>query len=141
MSEIVADRRLYLSADKSKVVEDVDPAAAFLLAGEGAGVPAAEVARLRLELRDGRVVQALAEEPGGAHGEVAGEVEPALAPKFASDEAGELYAAGRLTPEQVAGVEPSSPDGLTTEDIQAGLDTKQEGVAPSRRRSGRRRKP
>lgn len=30
-----SDRRIWLTADKSKVVEDGDPAAAFLLVGEG----------------------------------------------------------------------------------------------------------
>lgn len=50
-----ADRRLYLTADKSRVVEHGDPDAAWLLAGVGGQIPPAEADRLGLEVRDGRV--------------------------------------------------------------------------------------
>ena len=36
-----ADRRLYLNADKTKVVEEGDPAARFLLVGKGQTLPSA----------------------------------------------------------------------------------------------------
>lgn len=65
---IVADRRLWLTADKARVVEDGDPAAAFLLASPGTEIPAGEVERLKLSAKDGKVVL-----PGG---EPAGEEKP-----------------------------------------------------------------
>jgi hypothetical protein len=40
-----------LTADREKVVEDGDPAAAFLLGGEGAEIPDDEAARLGLGKR------------------------------------------------------------------------------------------
>jgi len=55
---LVADRRLYLTADRTTVVEEGDPRAAFLLAGQGSEIPAAEVERLGLTVDgDGRVVE------------------------------------------------------------------------------------
>lgn len=35
----ISDRRLYLNADKSRVVEEGDPDASFLLVGEGGQLP------------------------------------------------------------------------------------------------------
>ena len=59
---LVADRRLFLTADESQMVEDGDPAGRFLLVGVGGTVPACEVARLGLRLdRAGCVTQAAAE--------------------------------------------------------------------------------
>jgi hypothetical protein len=52
---VIADRRLYLNADKSRIVEDGDPTAAFLLATPGTTIPAADVAALGLEVVDGKV--------------------------------------------------------------------------------------
>gem|GEM_PF-6332479 len=44
---MIADRRLWLTADRKRVVEDGDPAAAFLLAGcAGAVIDDAEADRL-----------------------------------------------------------------------------------------------
>lgn len=40
MSDRIAPRRLYLTADKSEVVGEGDERAAFLLAGEGCLIPA-----------------------------------------------------------------------------------------------------
>lgn len=40
MSDRIAPRRLYLTADKSEVVGEGDERAAFLLAGEGCQIPA-----------------------------------------------------------------------------------------------------
>jgi hypothetical protein len=51
-----ADRRLYLSAEKDRVVEEGDPASAYLLAPIGQEIPASEMVRLGLSLRDGRIV-------------------------------------------------------------------------------------
>lgn len=54
--KLTSDRRLYLTADKAKVVEEGDLSAAFLLIGKGHVIPAAEVERYGLAERDGRVV-------------------------------------------------------------------------------------
>lgn len=48
MGSVKADRHLYLTADRSEVVEAGDPRAAFLLAAEGHDVDAAEAERLGL---------------------------------------------------------------------------------------------
>jgi hypothetical protein len=56
--ELIADRRLYINAANTRLVEDGDPSAAFLLAGEGGRIAKGDVQRLGLELMDGRVVQA-----------------------------------------------------------------------------------
>lgn len=42
------DRKLWLTADREKVVEDGDPNAAFLLGNEGSEVPDDEAKRLGL---------------------------------------------------------------------------------------------
>lgn len=52
---LIADRRIWLTADRSAVVEDGDARAAFLLAGQGGEIPPAEVQRLNIGLVDGRV--------------------------------------------------------------------------------------
>lgn len=52
---LVADRRLYLTADKSQVVEAGDPAAAFLFTTPGYEIPVGEVERHGLALVDGRL--------------------------------------------------------------------------------------
>lgn len=70
---IVADRRLWLTADRSRVVEDGDPSAAFLLAAPGTEIPVDEAARLGLAEKDGKVVI-----PGGKKG---GEAKAAAAPE------------------------------------------------------------
>lgn len=44
----VATERVFLTADKERVVAADDPEAAFLLANEGSEIPAAEVERLGL---------------------------------------------------------------------------------------------
>ncbi|MGH2406180.1 MAG: hypothetical protein ACRDGN_17230 [bacterium] len=56
-SGLRADRRLWITAGGNKVVEDGDLAAAFLLAGEGATIPQADVDRLALALVHGKVQQ------------------------------------------------------------------------------------
>ena len=53
---LIADRRLLLSADKSRVVDEGDGSGAFLLAAVGRVIPVAEVKRLGLVVVDGRVV-------------------------------------------------------------------------------------
>lgn len=45
----VADRRLWLTADQESVVEDGDPAAAFLFVSEGDEVSAEDVERFGLK--------------------------------------------------------------------------------------------
>lgn len=42
----IADRRIWLTADKSKAVEDGDPASAFLLVAPGQGMARARAERL-----------------------------------------------------------------------------------------------
>lgn len=44
-----ADRRLYHNADRSRIVEEGDPDAAYLLVAEGAELPDAEAKRLGLD--------------------------------------------------------------------------------------------
>ena len=59
---LIADRRLLLSADQSRVVEENDVSGHFLLAAVGRTIPAKEVKRLGLSAdEDGRVVQFAAE--------------------------------------------------------------------------------
>lgn len=54
---LVADRRLFLAADRLTVVEADDLRAAFLLCGVGSEITGAEAQRLRLSLVGGCVVQ------------------------------------------------------------------------------------
>lgn len=54
---LIADRRLLLAADRETMVESNDPRGSYLLACEGGEIQAPEVARLRLAIADGRVVQ------------------------------------------------------------------------------------
>jgi hypothetical protein len=44
----ISDRRLFLTADKERVVEDGDPEACFLLVGQGCELPMAEAERYGL---------------------------------------------------------------------------------------------
>jgi hypothetical protein len=54
---LVADRRLLLTRDRLRVVEVGSSEAAELLAPAGTVIPQNEVARLRLAVVDGRIVQ------------------------------------------------------------------------------------
>lgn len=45
----ISDRRLYLNADRSAVVEEGDPAAAYLLVGQGGEVPTAVASKYGLK--------------------------------------------------------------------------------------------
>lgn len=56
MPAYVADRRLYLTADKSEIVEHGDPRSAFLLAGEGSEIGPDDVERLDISQKSGRIV-------------------------------------------------------------------------------------
>lgn len=60
---IIADRRLWVAEDRTTVVEDGDPRAAFLLAGQGSEIPATEMARLHLAVDAGRRVVLPGREP------------------------------------------------------------------------------
>jgi hypothetical protein len=71
MSSAIADRRLWLTLDRTRVVEEGDPDAAFLLAPPGTVIEPSDVARLGLTARDGRIVL-----PGAAP-----EKEPEAEPK------------------------------------------------------------
>lgn len=56
--EMIADRRLWATADWSTLVEDGGPGAAFLVAaGSGATIPSQIVSGMGLALRDGKVQQ------------------------------------------------------------------------------------
>lgn len=56
MATLRADRRLYVTADRSEIVEETDPRGAFLLAAEGRNIGEGDVALYRLSMSDGRVV-------------------------------------------------------------------------------------
>lgn len=58
---MIADRHLYLTADKSRIVEQGDTDSAYLFSTPGFEISAAEVERLGLALIDGRIVQATTE--------------------------------------------------------------------------------
>lgn len=47
---VIVDRRLWVTADGSRAVEDGDPAAAFLLCAPGKPVPRAELERLGVKI-------------------------------------------------------------------------------------------
>lgn len=57
-----SDRRLWLNADKSQVVEDGDPDAAFLLVSAGGAIDSAEAERLGIRKRDLTVDATVAED-------------------------------------------------------------------------------
>lgn len=59
---LVSDRRLYLDATKTVVLEHGDLDAAFVLCGQGSTIPSVTVRKLGLVLENGRVVQ-LKEKP------------------------------------------------------------------------------
>lgn len=104
---MVSDRRLYLTADKSEVVEDGDPRAAFLFANEGYELSAAIVERYGLTAADGKVVLsgATAPEPRNHEEEVGGDSDEGEAtPELPADIPGhdELVAANLTTIEAVA---------------------------------------
>jgi hypothetical protein len=54
---MIADRRLCLDRSMSRLVEESNPEAAFLLAAKGQEIAFEAVKRLGLSVRDGRVVQ------------------------------------------------------------------------------------
>lgn len=56
MTVIRSDRRLYLTSDRSGVVEESDPRSAWLLCAAGRDVGATDVERYGLTVVDGRVV-------------------------------------------------------------------------------------
>ncbi len=60
---LIADRRLYLSGDKARLLEEGDAAAAYLFVTAGKIIPASDAKRLGLALANGRVVQVLDAEP------------------------------------------------------------------------------
>lgn len=61
--DLVADRRLYINAAGTTLIEDGDSAAAFLLAAEGRVISKQDVERLGLEFVDGRVEQRSVRKP------------------------------------------------------------------------------
>lgn len=56
MGTLRADRRLYVTADRSEIVEESDPRSAFLLCAAGLNIGAGDVARYGLKLKQGKVV-------------------------------------------------------------------------------------
>lgn len=56
MSELVADRRLFLTADKAQIVEEGSAEGAYLFATPGMTIPAGDVERYGLQLVDGVLV-------------------------------------------------------------------------------------
>jgi len=55
--DLTADRRLYVNKDRTKLVEEGAPDAAFLLAPPGSSIPLADVQGLGLAVVNGRIVQ------------------------------------------------------------------------------------
>jgi hypothetical protein len=55
---LIADRKLYLTRDKERIVEEGSPEAAYLFANSGTMIPDAEAARLGLSVTNGRMMQA-----------------------------------------------------------------------------------
>jgi hypothetical protein len=55
MATLISDRRLYLTADRSLVVEAGDPAASWLLVAAGAVIDADDVARYGLHHAGGKI--------------------------------------------------------------------------------------
>lgn len=56
MASYISDRRLYVTEDRSEVVEEGDPRAAFLLAGENCEISSDDVAAHGLGWKDGKIV-------------------------------------------------------------------------------------
>jgi hypothetical protein len=56
MATLKADRRLYLTADRSEVVEEGDSRGAWLLCGAGSQIGAGDVDRYGLSEKGGRIV-------------------------------------------------------------------------------------
>lgn len=56
MATLRADRRLYLTADRSEVVEEGDPRGAWLLVAKGRNIGEGDVAKYRMSMSGGRVV-------------------------------------------------------------------------------------
>lgn len=79
MPPLIADRRLYLSADRAHVIEEGENGAAFLLIGRGGTIAPGEVKRLGLTEKDGCVVvaKAPAEKPVEETGEEKAKPKPA----------------------------------------------------------------
>jgi hypothetical protein len=63
MDGLIADRRLYLTADKGRVVEEGAPDAAYLFAVPGTPIEAGDVALHGLTMVDGQVVVPAAPAP------------------------------------------------------------------------------
>lgn len=81
MGDYTSDRRLFLNADKSRVVDEDDPEASYLLVGEGGTVPAAEAERLGLHGKSGGHAAEHGDAAGDGvqhepHGAAAGDAEP-----------------------------------------------------------------
>lgn len=56
MAALRTDRRLYVTADRSRIVEEGDPAGAFLLVGRAGVLSVEDVQRYRVQRRDGRII-------------------------------------------------------------------------------------
>ena len=56
MASLRADRRLYVNADRSLIVEEGDPRGSWLLVAEGLVIGEGDVALYNLSVRNGKVV-------------------------------------------------------------------------------------
>lgn len=97
----IADRTLYLNADRSAVVEEGSPDAAFLLARAGASVDDATAAQYKLKLQAAPVYDAAAD--------------------HAAKHGGDTEAAARAKRQRVIEGVPD-PDGPPVEGERAGLE-------------------
>lgn len=56
MATLRADRRLYVTADRSEIVEEGDPRGAWLLVGEGGVIGESDVQKYRVSTQGGKIV-------------------------------------------------------------------------------------
>lgn len=108
---IVSDRRLYLNADKSAVVEDGDRDAAYLFATEGTVIVTPDVERYGLAVKDEKVVLAGAVLP-------APQDNPLDGINWASDAAAEAAIKANLTAADFVGLTPKKASGFSKAEVE-----------------------
>lgn len=98
MATLRSDRRLYITADRSEVVEEGDTRAAFLLCGKGGLIRESEVARYGLSMQGGKVKLAKDEEVPAAKAKMAKAPENKMAAAPENKMAGEPEGKGEPEP-------------------------------------------
>lgn len=110
MASYIADRRLYVTADRSEVVEEGDPRAAFLLAGEGCQIDSDDVTAHDLGWKDGKIVI-------GARAAAKAAAKKAPKPEDKMAAAPENKAAGTDDSDEGTGLDAVDLEGLTKDDL------------------------